>query len=162
MRPRLTAIILAVAILLLSAGTGLAAGNGAFTTTTVTKDVVFTARSTDSCHNDAPVTFESIEHNVFHVTERADGAINVHGLQSGTFTFTPDDPSIPTTSGHFTARFSFNGTRGQATFASTQTLTGQVGNDPSARRVFHETVHFIITPTGDVKVEFGSIQVHCP
>ncbi len=64
MRTRITALIVAVSIMLLSAGTGLAAGNGAVTSTTVTKDVVFTAATTDSCHNEAPVTFQSIEHNV--------------------------------------------------------------------------------------------------
>jgi hypothetical protein len=162
MRTRITALTIAFSIIMMSAGTGLAAGNGAQTETTVMKDVVFTASSTDSCNNDAPVTFESIEHDVFHVTERPDGTINVHGLQSGTFTFTPDDPSLPVTSGHFTARFSFNATRQHPVFTSTQTLTGTVGDDPSARRVFHQTVHFTVTPSNDVVVDFDRIQVHCP
>ena len=162
MQTRIIAPLIAVLIMVLSASTVLAAGNGAFTTTTVAKDVVFTAPTTDSCHNEAPATFQALMHDVFHVTERANGTLNVHGLRTGAFTFTPDDPSIPMTAGHFTARFVFNGTRDHATFTSTQTLTGQIGDDPSAQRVFHQTVHFTIGQGGEVIVEFDRIQVHCP
>jgi hypothetical protein len=162
MHTRINGLLIAALIMALSAGSAFAAGNGAVTTTTVVKDVVFTAPSTDSCHNEAPVTFQSVMHDVFHITERADGSFTVHALQTGTFTFTPDDPSIPATAGHISAPVTFNATRQHPTATFTQTLVGQVGDDPSDRRVFHQTAHFTITPAGDVVVDLDRIQVHCP
>jgi hypothetical protein len=154
------ATLLAVVVLALSSAVALA--GGAMATTTVTKDVVFVAASTDSCHNDAPVTFMSHEHDVFHITTLADGTLHIHIDANGTFTFTPDDPSIPATAGHFSAPIQFNGNRQSAEFTAVQTLSARVGANPSDHRVFHETVHYTVSATGVVTTDFDMIQVQCP
>jgi hypothetical protein len=117
----------------------------------------------------APATITTVESGVFHVTAAGiddqgtpapddDTFIppyHVTGTFTGTFTAVPDDPSLPTFTGHFTQWFGENVNRQNVAATFTFTIIGQ-GSDGSILK-FHDTAHFSATPQG-ATLEFDKFR----
>src|SRR6266516_4791522 len=143
---------LATVIALLSAGAALAdaGGQGTVTITEHAHNVtLFSDPVTNPCTGE-PGTLTAIAANeVFHVT-----FFTVS--DEGTVTFTPDDPSGVSASGHFAAWFgeSFNEKNDVQHFTNTFHLTGSDG----LHFVVHETAHLSTNATGVVTVNFDKMS----
>jgi hypothetical protein len=89
---------------------------------------------------------------VFHITEDPDGGFHVTGTLTGTFTFVPDDSSLPTYTGRFTNWFGGNVSSNSEGFWETFRVNG-TGSDGSTL-VFNavEQIHF---SNGELHVEFS-------
>jgi hypothetical protein len=102
------AIGMACAIALLSAGGALAAAGGAGTTTMTVHEhetEIFSFPAANPCNGEPGMITTLAKNSVFHVTEQADGDKWLTGTANGTVTFTPENPSGISASGHFTAWF---------------------------------------------------------
>jgi hypothetical protein len=102
-------------------------------------------------------TITTVENGVFHITAAALDAngdpippYHITGTFTGTFTADPQDPSLPTFTGHFTNWFGENSN--QKTFNSTFTFT-IIGRGGGSTVKFHETAH-VTFANGEVTVEF--------
>jgi hypothetical protein len=117
-------------------------------------------------------TITTTENGVFHVTAAAiddqgtpddpfDDVFtppsHVTGTFTGTFVAVPDDPSLPTFTGHFTQRFGENTNQKIFTATFTFTVIGH-GSDGSTIK-FHETAHITVTPNG-ATMEFDKPSCH--
>jgi len=104
-------------------------------------------------------TITTVENGVIHITaagldENGEPIPPYHitGTFTGTVTAVPDDPSLPTFTGHFTTWFGENSN--QKTFNGTFTFTViATGSDGSTLK-FHETAHVTVNAQGEVTVEF--------
>jgi hypothetical protein len=104
-------------------------------------------------------TITTVENGVIHVTAAALGPndelippYHITGTFTGTFTAVPQNPSLPTFTGHFTTWFGENSN--QKTFNGTFTFTIiATGSDGSTLK-FHETAHVTVNAQGEVTVEF--------
>jgi hypothetical protein len=104
-------------------------------------------------------TITTVENGVLHITAAAldaDGnpipPYHVTGTFTGSVTAVPQDPSLPTFTGHFTTWFGENSN--QKSFSSTFTFTViATGSDGSTLK-FHETAHVSVNAQGEVTVEF--------
>jgi hypothetical protein len=94
---------------------------------------------------------------VFHITDDPNGGFHVTGTNTGTFTFVPDDPSLPSYTGRFTVWFGGNVTSNSDGFWVTFRVKG-TGSDGS-ELVFNavEQIHF---SNGEVHVEFSMENCH--
>jgi hypothetical protein len=150
---------LAAVIALLSAGAALAdaGGQGTVTITQHAHNVVLFSAPATTCTG-APGTLTATAANeVFHVTFFTNGdEFWVTGTDEGTVTFTPDDPSGVSASGHFAAWFgeSFNEKNDVQHFTNTFHLTGSDG----LHFVVHETAHLSTNATGVVTVNFDKMS----
>src|SRR5213083_3742423 len=124
-----------------SVALALAAGRGTVTITQHAHNVqLFSDPVTNPC-NGEPGTLTAIAANeVFHITFfTVSDEFWVTGTDEGTITFTPDDPSGVSASGHFAAWFgeSFNEKNDVQHFTNTFNLQGTDGS----HLVVHETSH---------------------
>ena len=154
---------LVAAIGLLSAGAALAdaGGQGTVTTTEHAHDVVFFSDHVVNPCTGAPGTVTAIAANeVFHVTLfTASDEFWLTGTAEGTATFTPDDPSGVSATGHFADWFgeSFNEKNDVQHFTNTFNLRGTDGSHVVA----HETAHLSTNGSGEVTVVFDKLNVTC-
>ena len=153
--------VLAAVVALLATGAALAAGRGTVTITQHAQDVVlFSDHDVNPC-NGEPGTVTAIAANeVFHVTFFTNGdEFWVTGTDEGSVTFTPDDPSGVSASGHFAAWFgeSFNEKNDVQHFTNTFNLRGTDGSHV----VVHETAHLSTNAAGVVTVNFDNVSVSC-
>jgi hypothetical protein len=153
----------AAALGLLSGGAAFAAagGQGTVTMTQHAHNVVaFSAHTTNPCTG-APGTLTAIAANeVFHVTFFPNGdEFWVTGTDEGTATFTPDDPSGVSASGHFTAWFGESGNNKNDVQHDTNTFHLS-GTDGSAITV-HEVSHLSTNANGVVTVNFDNMTANC-
>jgi hypothetical protein len=83
----------------------------------------------------------------------------VTGTDEGTATFTPDNPSGVSASGHFAAWFgeSFNEKNDIQYFTNTFNLRGS----DASHLVAHETAHLSTNAAGVVTVNFDKMSVSC-
>jgi hypothetical protein len=114
-------------------------------------------------------TITTTENGVFHVTaagiddqgtpDPGDDVFippyHVTGTFTGTVEAVPDDPSLPTFTGHFTQWFGENSNAKNfaATFTFTVILTGSDGSTIK----FHETAHFSVSAQG-ATLEFDKLR----
>lgn len=159
-------IVVAVAALFLGAMAGSALASKPITLTFHEK------HATDTFHEEIPcidggaeATITITENGVFHVTAAGiddqgtpdpDDDVfippyHVTGTFTGTFVAVPDDPSLPTFTGHFTQWFGENSNTKTHVGTFTFTVIGH-GSDGSTLK-FHDTAHFRVTPQG-VVLEF--------
>ena len=155
------AVGLAVVLALLSAGAALAAGRGTVTITQHAHNVqLFSDPVTNPC-NGEPGTLTAIAANeVFHITFFTNGdELWVTGTDEGTATFTPDDPSGVSASGHFAAWFgeSLN----EKNDVSHDTFNLQLRASDGSHIVAHETAHLSTNAAGVVTVNFDKMSVSC-
>ena len=153
---------LAAVIALLSAGAALAdaGGQGTVTITEHAHDVtLFSDPVTNPCTGE-PGTLTAIAANeVFHVTFfTVSDEFWVTGTDEGTVTFTPDDPSGVSASGHFAAWFgeSFNNKNDVQHSTNSFNLTASDGS----HFVAHETFHLSTNAAGQVIVNFDKMDMH--
>jgi len=97
---------------------------------------------------------------VFHVTffETSD-EFWVTGTAEGTATFTPEDPSGVSGSGHFATWFGASGNNRNEVEHNTNTFVLQ-GSDGS-HIVVHGSSHLSTNAKGEVKVSFEKMTAHC-
>jgi hypothetical protein len=94
---------------------------------------------------------------VVHETDLASGGSHFLIQNAGDFVLVPDEPGIPTYSGHFASLQVEANSNGQsATVASVGTFIG-TGSDGSVLR-FHLSLHETVTPTG---LDIGGVKVVC-
>jgi hypothetical protein len=156
-------VCLAAVVVLVAAGAALAdaGGQGTVTITQHANNVVlFSAPSTNPCTG-APGTVTAIAANeVFHVTFFTTGPeFWVTGTDEGTATFTPDNPSGASASGHFVSWFgeSFNNKNDVQHATDTFNLRGSDGSHV----VMHETFHLSINAAGVVTASFDKVNLIC-
>ena len=104
-----------------------------------------------------PGVVTTVFHDVFHVTAFANGNILLHGNQTGTFQFDPDDPDQPTVSGHYRTGSTTSFTKNTGSDTSVFTVVGR--NSEGARVRFQVRSHFTFA-NGEVRVDHS--QVSCP
>ena len=156
---------LAAVVALLAAGAALAdaGGQGTVTITQHAHNVqLFSDPVTNPCTGE-PGTLTAIAANeVFHITFFTNGdELWVTGTDEGTITFTPDNPSGVSLSGHFVAWFgeSLNEKNDVQHDTNTFHLTGSDGSHVA----IHETSHLSTNAKGVVTVNFdkNSMRVSC-
>ncbi len=133
---RLIALIsLAAAATLVAPTSALASGGPPSVSTDTQQAVTATVPFGDGM---VTVTFNS----VFHVTAFADGSVHVNGNQTGTFFFVPNDPTLLTSTGHYSEPFSFTVTANTYTETDVFNVHGQTtdGSPVCIRTRFHITV----------------------
>ena len=86
-------------------GAPAASGEPPAVATTITTDFSGTSASANPCTGGTG-TVKLAGRDVLHVTDFGDGGFHVVDTQTGTLTFTPDDPSALTPVGHYTTTFS--------------------------------------------------------
>jgi hypothetical protein len=77
---------------------------------------------------------------------------HITGTFTGTVTVVPQDPSLPTFTGHFATWFGENSN--QKTFNDTDTFTVILTGSDGSTLKFHETAHITVNANGEVTVEF--------
>ena len=152
--------VLAVATLLILATAPGAFAGGADTVTVVARQIDVNPGETNTCTG-ATGTIVDDEQDVFHITDFGGGIFHLVDTQTGTLTFTPDDPSALTLTGHYTTTFS-----DQSNPPGLQFTVGgpfdvvAVGADGS-RVVFHLISRTTRTPDGTVTVLFNVTRFEC-
>ena len=155
--------IVAAVVALLTAGAALAdaGGRGTVTITTHDHDVtLFSDPVTNPC-TAAPGTLTAVAANtVFHVTFFTNGdEFWVTGTAEGTATFTPDDPSGVSASGHFAAWFGESSNEKNDVQHDIFNLT--LTNTDCSYVIVHETTNLSTNAAGVVTVNFDKMSVSC-
>ena len=158
---RLACVAAVVALLTAGAALADAGGQGTVTITQHAHNVtLFSDPVTNPCTGE-PGTLSAIAANeVFHVTFFTNGdEFWVTGTDEGTITFTPDDPSGVSASGHFAAWFgeSFNNKNDVQHNTFNLTLT----NTDGSHVIVHETAHLSTNAQHVVTVNFDKMSVSC-
>jgi hypothetical protein len=97
--------------------------------------------------------------DVLHVTDFGNGVSHMVDTQTGLLTFTPDDSSALTYTGHFT-NTTYNNQRGQQLTTGGPFNLVAVAADGS-RVVFHLIVQTTVTPDGTVTVSLLEAHTQC-
>jgi hypothetical protein len=164
MKNRNTMIVMALAVavtaLLAAIVAPVASGDPPVVTTTITTDFSDSFTAVNPCTGGTG-TVNLAGRDVVHVTDFGGGIFHLVDTQTGTLTFTPDDPSALTLIGHYTTTFS-----NQSNPPGLQFTAGgpfgvvAVGADGS-RVVFHLISQTTRTPDGTVTVSFSATQFEC-
>ena len=110
------------------------------------------------CSDEGPLyTITTTTNLVMHSTIFADGREHDTFTQTGTFVAVPQDPSLPTYTGHFTMWGGFNGNAQSASGTFTFSLHG-TANDGSTITL-NSVEHFNVTP-GGVENSFSFENCH--
>jgi hypothetical protein len=164
MKNRNTMIVMALAVavtaLLAAIVAPVASGDPPVVTTTITTDFSNSFAFVNPCTGGTG-TVELAGRDVLHITDFGGGIFHLVDTQTGTATFTPDDPSAPTLIGHYTTTFSDQSNPPDQQF----TVGGPfdvvaVGTDGS-RVVFNLITRTTRLPDGTVTVSFDVTHVEC-
>jgi hypothetical protein len=154
----------ALAAVALCAATAASAGSGGAGTQTFTQHgtndvIVDNPTATNPCTGDSGHLLAVSSTDVFHITTQADGTAWVTGTAQGTVTFTADDPSNPSASGHFVLWFgdSFNDKNTVQHIAGNFNLTGTDGS----HIVVHMLSHLSTNARGVPTVTFSVDRATC-
>lgn len=139
------ASLLAAFILLLTASTALAGGNGAQTVTTHFRDVTETEADVNPCTGDPGIVTSTFS-GVAHFTGLANGTYHTTFTATGTFVFDTDDPALPDYTGRITVWGGENSNN--QNFAGTFTTTVHGTGTDGSKLKFHQTAHFSVSATG--------------
>ena len=154
---------LGAACALLCAGVASAAAGGRGTVTETVHEhnvVFFTEQMPNPCTGEQGTLTLIAANSIFHVTffETSD-EFWVTGTGEGTATFTPEDPAGVSASGHFAAWFGASGNNKNEVEHSTNTVNLQASD--GSHIVVHARSHTSTNGSGEVKVEFEKMSVHC-
>jgi hypothetical protein len=128
--------------------------------TVITTDFSSSFAAVNPCAGGAG-TVELVGQNVCHFTDFGGGIFHLVDTQTGSLTFTPDDPAMLTRAGHYTTTYSL-----QSNPPSLQFTVGRpfdvvaVGADGS-RVVFHLIARTTRTPDGTVTISFNVTRFGC-
>jgi hypothetical protein len=156
------AVSLAGVFALLCAGVALAAVGGRGTVTETQhahNEVLFSEEKTNPCNGEEGTLTAIAANSVFHITFFENGDEGwVTGTSEGTATFTPNNPSGVSASGHFSIWFggASNNKNEVEHFTSTFSLAGSDGS----HIVVHGRGHTSTNASGVVKVSFETKDVH--
>lgn len=137
----------AIALLVVAARPAAADGQGATTFTQTFHNATDSFAAPNPCTG-APGMVTITYNGVLHVTVNKSGDFWATGTQTGDFVLTPDDPTQPTYSGHFTTWFGDSDNRRNGVEHSTFSVHG-TGSDGSTLR-FHDTMHLSVSASGAV------------
>ncbi|NUR15759.1 MAG: hypothetical protein HOQ13_05535 [Dermatophilaceae bacterium] len=144
-----------VATLLVSgAGAAGAGGNGAVTFTDNRHGVVDAFHDMNPCTGD-PGTVRAVENQIFHSTINKTGSWFT-GTVEGMFTFTPDNPSKVTYTGHFATWFGDENNLRNGVEHSTFNVNA-TGTDGSHLQ-FHDNAQATLNANGTVTVSFDHMS----
>ena len=134
-----------VSVMLFPASSALAEGAISFTETY--HNVTTSFPDVNPCTGD-PGTLTITYNGVLHFTQLPNGTSHFTVTQTGDAVFVPDDPSLPTYTGHFTiwAGVNPNNNNTAGTVTSNVHLTGSDGSTLD----FHLTEHFNVSASGVV------------
>ena len=150
----LLATLVSVPALALSASAAVAGGNGAITFTDTQHGVVDVFQDVNPCTGD-PGTVSAVENQIFHGTINKTGSWFT-GTVEGKFTFTPDDPSKVTYTGHFATWFGDENNLRNGVEHSTFNVNG-IGSDGSHLQ-FHDNAQATLNANGTVTVSFDHMS----
>lgn len=142
---RALTFVVVVGVLLFPASSALAEGAVTFTETFHNESESFP--DVNSCTGD-PGTVTITYNGVVHVTLLPNGTSHFTITQTGDVVFVPDDPSLPTYTGHFTTWAGFNSNNKNE--AGTVTFTVKVTGSDGSTLKFHLTEHFSVSASGVV------------
>ena len=142
---RALAFLAVVGLLLFPASSAFA--DGAVTFTQPFHNVTESFAETNPCTGD-PGTVTITYNGVVHITTLPNGTSHFTITQTGDEVFVPDDPDLPTITGHFTSWDGFNSNNQNAAGTFTFTVHG-TGSDGSTLK-FHVTEHFSVSASGVV------------
>jgi hypothetical protein len=160
MKNRNTIMVMALAVTALLAAivVPVASANPPVVTTTINTNFSDSFTADNPCTG-VPGTANLAGRDVLHVTDFGNGIFHMVDTQTGDLTFTPDDPSAPTFTGHFT-NTTFSNQRGQQLTVGGPFNILAVGTDGS-RVVFHFISQTTVTPDGTVTVSFSVAHIEC-
>jgi hypothetical protein len=164
MQNRNTMIVMALAVtvtaLLAAIVAPVASGDPPGVTTTITTNFSNSFTSVNPCTGGTG-TVNIAGRDVLHVTDFGGGIFHLVDTQIGTLTFTPDDPSALTLTGHYTTTFSEQSNPpGQQVTVGGPFDVVAAGADGS-RVVFHMISRTTWTPDGTVTVSFSATGFEC-
>jgi hypothetical protein len=131
-------------------------------TTHASNVVLFSMPVTNPCTNQTGTLTAVAANEVFHATFfTAPGADEfwVTGTDEGTATFTPDDPSGVSASGHFASWFGESGNNKNDVQHDTNTF--QLNGTDGSHFVVHAIDHLSTNANGVVTVNFSNFDFHC-
>jgi hypothetical protein len=144
---------------LVTASPAIANGAGTVTFKQIIKDRVDSQADVNPCSGVPGTVTMHINNAVFHVTINSNGFWATETIE-GTVSFTPDDPSQPSYSGHFTEWEGDNGNRQNGT-ATTTTNDHLKGSDGSML-TFHDVAHMSFSANGINSISFDKPRLTCP
>lgn len=148
------AAISIVPLLAFGAPTAMAGGNGATTFTDNLHGVIDVFQNPNPCTGD-PGTVSAIENQIFHGTINQTGTWFT-GTIEGKFTFTPDDPTKITYTGHFATWFGDENNLNNGVQHSTFNVNA-LGTDGSHLQ-FHDNAQATVNANGVVTVAFDHMS----
>lgn len=143
-----------VVLLLFTLTSVSAAGAGTVTYTQTFKDVTQTFPYANPCTGapgTATITFNGVMHITYLTAGQGAGTFWATETQTGTATLAPDDPALPSYSGHFATWDGENNNLHNG--AETAILEVHATGSDGSTLDFHEVQHFSISATG-VTVSF--------
>jgi hypothetical protein len=164
MKNRNTMIVMALAVavtaLLAAIVAPVASGDPPVVTTNITTDFSDSFTAVNPCTGGTG-TVDVAGQDVFHITDFGGGIFHLVDTQTGTLTFTPDDPAALSLTGHYTTTFNEQSTpRGLQFTVGGPFDVVAVGEDGS-RVVFHMISRTTRTPDGTVTVSFDVTRFEC-
>jgi hypothetical protein len=141
-------LLLLVVVLLSAALLAPAAAAAAETETGTVHFSGTDSRASQNLCSGVPGTLTIVFSGVVHTTDLGDGTVHVVGTTTGTVTFVPDDPSLPSYTGHLTER-SGEGV-GTITIANNIVLHGSDGSLGKLHILLHLTVNANETVTASI------------
>jgi hypothetical protein len=153
---RKRAVLALMSILLLGIAPAAAAA-GADTITVREQQLDVNPGETNPCTG-ATGTIVDDEQDVFHITELADGTLHLTGHSTVRVTFTPDDPSQATYTGHET--FALSESSSDRIITTTTTMHLRVKGTDGTFLTIREVAHLSVTPNA-VAVSFDRATLVC-
>lgn len=141
---------IATPLLVLGGGWAGAGGNGAVTFTQADHGVVDVFEDANPCTGDSGIV-SAVENQVFHGTTNEAGSWFT-GTVEGRFTFTPDDATKPSYTGHFATWFGSGDNLSSNVDHSTFNVNA-IGSDGSHLQ-FHYNAQATVNANGTVTVSF--------
>ena len=148
------ATLVTIPALALGGSAAIAGGNGADTFTDNQHGVVDVFHDMNPCTGD-PGTVSALENQIFHGTINKTGSWFT-GTVEGKFTFTPDDPSKVTYTGHFATWFGDENNLRNDVEHSTFNVNA-TGTDGSHLQ-FHDNAQATLNANGTVTVSFDHMS----
>ena len=123
-------------------------------------DVLFSMPVVNPCSGASGTLTAIAANDVFHVTQFTNSdEFWVTGTGEGTVTFTPDDPSGPSASGHFSTWFGESSN--QRNDVQHDTNTFHLNFTDGSRVSVHPRSHLSTNANGDVTVSFNTFRFTC-
>jgi hypothetical protein len=129
--------------------------------TVIRRDVTLSFASADPCTGAAgtsTITFDVVGHVTFHGVEDGLAVFHSNQTQVGTFTFVPDDPSLPSYSGRFVTTISAQATPPGRGFVLTIT-SRQIAKTEDGMFRWQFKLHVTMLPSGEIVVQ--SLETAC-